>query len=489
MKETNRLGQLLIERSWATPDAVIRALRMQRSAPGDYLGTSLLEIGAVSEETLVRALAELHRVPAATAEDLRSIPQETVGLVPAQLARRCKAIPFRAWGTQVDLAVRDPRDLGCQDEIAFAVGRRLRIHVAAEVRIAEALERYYGEPTTSRMGILIERLNRTKYLWRPGTDLERGSGEVDALDRGESDPLTVAAPPLPPARLPATPPSVPLETPPPPLGGVAGDPASRTTERSAPPARFAPDPPTTDVRPAGQVDTPLELPLYDERLDAPAATTSSAGTPAPVAGDPAVAAAAPANERLEFSDLQPLRLEDDPEGGEEKEDAKPAAPRTVPVLDATLEELAACDDPEAIGELLLDHLGPHFLRVALFRVRRGRVEGWRGRGERLDSECLRSFSAELDEPSLFQNLHGGGAFFVGPPPALPAHRRFSHCLGGEDPAECLLLPVRVREKLATIVYADRGSRPLDRLDLDALQRLAAAAGDAYTRAILQRKKD
>src|ERR1700730_8476237 len=89
-------------------------------------------------------------------------------------------------GGRRDVAMQDPRNLVCQDEIAFACGRRVKVHVLHELRIFEALQRYYREECPSRYGLLLDRLNRARYLWagkessRPGTPMapqaQRGPG-------------------------------------------------------------------------------------------------------------------------------------------------------------------------------------------------------------------------------------------------------------------------------------------------------------------------
>src|SRR4029077_9148958 len=92
-------------------------------------------------------------------------PEEVQELLPAKLARRCRAIPFRALGGRLGVAVLDARNLACQDEIAFATGKRVRVHVGNEIRIFEALEKYYDEECPSRFASLLDRLNPSRYLW------------------------------------------------------------------------------------------------------------------------------------------------------------------------------------------------------------------------------------------------------------------------------------------------------------------------------------
>ncbi|HWN43709.1 MAG TPA: hypothetical protein VNW71_15890, partial [Thermoanaerobaculia bacterium] len=159
-----KLGQLLVARGWITVQQLTRALTTQQVV-GGRLGTCLLEMDSISEDNLLKGLSEQHGVPTVSLDDLRGIPDEVIALLPDKLARRCRAVPFRVVGTRLDVAMLEPRNLALQDEIAFASGKRVMVHVAHELRIVEALERYYREEASSRYSMLAERLNRARYFW------------------------------------------------------------------------------------------------------------------------------------------------------------------------------------------------------------------------------------------------------------------------------------------------------------------------------------
>lgn len=179
-----KLGQLLIERGQVSGQHVMRAIMSQRTA-GGRLGTCLLELEALDEDQLLDTLAAQQGAPAARAETLRTIPDEVVHLIPPKVAVRCSAVPFSATDKVVDVATVDTRDLTVLDELAFCTSRRIRAHVASEVRIHEALAKYYGAECPRRYTRLIDRLNRVRYLWR----------DPDSGDEGEAAPE--AAPPAP----------------------------------------------------------------------------------------------------------------------------------------------------------------------------------------------------------------------------------------------------------------------------------------------------
>jgi hypothetical protein len=197
-------------------------------------------------------------------------------------------------------------------------------------------------------------------------------------------------------------------------------------------------------------------------------------------------------------DLEPPPLLDTPLTSDWRGAAQPAAaarPATAEALEpepepapTPEERLAAAGDRDAIGAALLDWLIDEFGRGALFAVRNDRVVGWMGEGEGLVRERLDAFTLPFDRPSVFLNLRQGSAFHLGPLAPMPAHRRLARCWGAEQPRDCFLAAVRVGERLAAVVYGDRGGRPVGALDLDRAHRLTGLAGSALERAIVLKKQ-
>jgi hypothetical protein len=225
-----RLGEILVEHGWITGEQLIRALRAQRVV-GGLVSTCLLEMGALSEDLLLAALGEQTGLPTASAEELRSIPAEIVGLAPAKLALTSRAVPFRTLGGRVDVAMVNVRDLTAQDELAFVTGKRVVPHVAIEVRVFEALERFYGLECPSRYAHILDRLNRARFMG----ERQVGSGAPTSsfLD------------------------TVPL----------VPEPTWRSAEEAfAPPPPAATPPPRTPEPPRSSHSPPLGLPALEERL-------------------------------------------------------------------------------------------------------------------------------------------------------------------------------------------------------------------------------
>jgi hypothetical protein len=174
-----KLGELLVEREWVSREQLTQALRHQQVF-GGRIGTCLLELTLISEDRLTRALSDQLGVPPATVDDLRVIADGLIELVPAKLAWRTRAVPFERFGNALSVALVDTRDLQAQDELAFVTSRRLKVHVAPEVRVLEALEKHYNSPVEPRFARIWDRLNRAKYLWQdePASGVRRRIAEV-----------------------------------------------------------------------------------------------------------------------------------------------------------------------------------------------------------------------------------------------------------------------------------------------------------------------
>jgi hypothetical protein len=114
----------------------------------------------ITEDTLARALAKTVGREYAYWSTVQSTPREIIALLPARLAIRCQAVPFSREGRTLKLAMRDPNDLAAADELAFVTGRNIEPFAIAEFRLAEALERFYGERRPPRLRALAERLAR-----------------------------------------------------------------------------------------------------------------------------------------------------------------------------------------------------------------------------------------------------------------------------------------------------------------------------------------
>jgi hypothetical protein len=415
-----RLGELLLDKDLITRAQFVEA-RERQSQLGGRLGTALLELGAISEEALLATLAEQLHVDVADTQQLQGIPHAITALLPTPLAVRCEAVPFQEVASRVSVAMLDVRNLSVQDELSFAVGKKVTVHIANEARLLEALETYYQKPCPVRFRSLVERLNRSPR----GTRLSpiRPSSAAPEPDSA----ISAVATTIPTALRPPRPVSAPRPPQPAPSGHGARGPLRG--------------------RSRGKAQGPVSIPLSPEERatlsSGPAAATSTAELP--VAAEPATAVA-----RFESEVLEP-------------------------------------ESPSAVGEALANALGSLFARAIVLQVNRGRVGGWLARGNGVDAGRLASYEATLDELSVFRDLAAEDTIFTGILQPFPAHLRLLDLWHGAPGEECLVAPVKVRNRLVAVLYGDRGAGGLDGLDLALVGRLAARAAEGFERCITRKK--
>lgn len=440
-----KLGQLLVERGWVTGEQLIRAIQSQRLL-GGRIGTCLLEMDVVNEDQLLDALSIQLRVPSAGVENLRGIDDEVLGLVPPKLAARGLVVPFAASRTELKVATLQVRNLALLDELSFAANRRIAPHIASEARIFEALEKYYGFEIPRRFGHLLDRLNRSRYLWDESAKLLLGETEEaeviwktpeEAFDHGRDNArLAARLITAPSARasfrpVPTPAPGTAPPAAPPPTAAAPAPPLAPAPAAAPPPAA----PPITAAPADGGLYTTRQLPSFDP--------------------DPPVAGIVPFDGKL-----------------------------TLELVDQLLSQE---NDVDRIAEIVLRFASGLLGRAALFRVRQQHVVAWQARIANLDGELFGALAISRDAPSLFLELFAGAPFVAGPLAPMPVHRQLVATWGGEWPREVVLIPLRVRDRLVGILYGDRGSAGFEGVELDELKRLAVKASMALELCILRRK--
>jgi len=416
------LGTLLVKHGWITKQQLGMAISKQREI-GGRLGTCLLEMGAVEEELLDRCLAEQQGVPVAPAESLKDIADKVTQILPAPIAIRYRAIPFRAGHSEVDIAMLEVDNLWLQDELSFIVGRRLNAYIASEIRIAEALSTYYGAPLGERFAKLVDRLNRAIE--------EKATSRPHPQSR-----LVHSKPQSPPAIEPLYPDRKP----------------ARHDESEHPFLKVVSNPP----EPPAPVERPRTIPLSQEELVSLRATSPS------LESTLSAKTAQPPYSRDHHATNEPSSSD----------------------VDAQLQHVSS---PGEVGSVLLAALGEEFTRVMLFKVSSGYVRGWMAQGPGLDCDRLDEFRVSFEEPSIFLNLREGGSFYLGQLPEMPVHQELARCWSQDLSSDCVVFPIRVRERLVTLVYGDRGPLGLAELDLNRIRQLTAAASNAFEVCILKQK--
>ena len=137
-----KLGELLLKEKLITPEQLDEALKIQVLA-GIKLGSSLIELGFITDKQLCHFLSDKLGVPAVSPRDMSWVSPTVLAMVPAELASKYRVIPFKVEGKKLALAMADPTDFKAIDEVAFVSGCVIVPHIVPDVRITSALSKHY----------------------------------------------------------------------------------------------------------------------------------------------------------------------------------------------------------------------------------------------------------------------------------------------------------------------------------------------------------
>ena len=174
-----RLGDLLVQEQIISDDQLQLALQQQRQT-GRKLGTTLIDLGFISEVQLLQFLARQLDVPFFDLNNL-TIDASAVTLLPEVQARRYRALAVNLSDDKVTVAMSDPADLSALDAIAALLSpREMVLAVAREGQLLEYFDRLYRR--TREIESFAEQLHE-EYQ---DAGFELGSSNLGAGDEGEA---------------------------------------------------------------------------------------------------------------------------------------------------------------------------------------------------------------------------------------------------------------------------------------------------------------
>ena len=141
-----KLGRLLVSKKIISEPQLQKALEKQKSS-GDRLGSILVNLGFIKEDTLLSFLSGQYGIPSINLCEFNINP-DLIKLIPADLAYKYLAFPLSLRGTTLVIAMADPSNIFAVDDIKFLTGFRIEALAAAESAIKEALTEYYNTSTS-----------------------------------------------------------------------------------------------------------------------------------------------------------------------------------------------------------------------------------------------------------------------------------------------------------------------------------------------------
>ncbi len=127
---------------WATLEGLLSPEQIEglRAARPESLWEDTVRRGWLTDDAVVKAVAARFRFRVG---DVNSVSQQARELVPEALARKFRILPLAISDSTLDIATSDPLDLDCERTLAFALGRSVRMSIAAPRRILDRIEELY----------------------------------------------------------------------------------------------------------------------------------------------------------------------------------------------------------------------------------------------------------------------------------------------------------------------------------------------------------
>ena len=137
------LGKILLEKNLITDEQLNAAIARQKQT-GRRLGHVLVDMGFATPDAILAALGAQLNV-ATTRVNAHTVNLDAVAALPEKVARKHTAFPLLKAGPTLVVAIGTPKDLTALDDLRFASGCEIQTVLALEDEITAALDRYYRD--------------------------------------------------------------------------------------------------------------------------------------------------------------------------------------------------------------------------------------------------------------------------------------------------------------------------------------------------------
>jgi CheY-like chemotaxis protein len=137
-----QIGNLLVEAGIISVRTLERSLEAQKVS-GTRLGTLLREMGIVTEEEVLEALARQCKLRIVRKFAHQSFPRDLLDHIPAKLALEKVIFPLKAYGDMLAVAILDPFDRDTFEHLARQTGLKIHPVLATRNDIMAAIRKHY----------------------------------------------------------------------------------------------------------------------------------------------------------------------------------------------------------------------------------------------------------------------------------------------------------------------------------------------------------
>ena len=136
-----RIGEILSKEGHITSIQLQEALGYQKKNKG-RLGSILLRLGYIEEDTIVNVLSRIHNYPAVIISKMSPQP-EALKLMPFDVARKYMSFPLKVKDNTLEVSMVEPTDMAAVEELQNEVKKSLVVSVSMEKDIIDSYKKHY----------------------------------------------------------------------------------------------------------------------------------------------------------------------------------------------------------------------------------------------------------------------------------------------------------------------------------------------------------
>lgn len=155
MRRNIRLGQVLIDENKITEPQLEIALQKQKEQKGKRLGELLVELGFITETSMLESLAKRLNIKYIS-NFANDIDVEMAKVISETIVRNNNIIPLNIKDGVLNVATNDPLNFYGLDDIAMTSGLEIKVFIASKKEVTEAIEKMYARAGTKQ---IIEDVN------------------------------------------------------------------------------------------------------------------------------------------------------------------------------------------------------------------------------------------------------------------------------------------------------------------------------------------
>ena len=136
-----RIGEMLSKEGYITSTQLDEALKYQ-DKNGGRLGSILVKLGYIDEETIVNVLNRINNYPIALLSKIKPDPK-ALEVLPYDIAKKYMAFPIKQKGETLEITMSEPTDTVAVEQLQAEIHKNLTVFIASEKDITDAYRTHY----------------------------------------------------------------------------------------------------------------------------------------------------------------------------------------------------------------------------------------------------------------------------------------------------------------------------------------------------------